>query len=50
LTQIAKDWANPAIPAKSRTVGSKLGIKLPAQCSECPSFQTCYSKTKGDFA
>jgi len=48
--QIAKDWANPAIPVKGRTVGSKFGIKLPAQHSKYPSFQMCFSKTEGGFA
>jgi len=47
---IAKDWANPAIPAKGRTVGSKFRIKLPAWHSEYPLFQTRFGKTEGGFA
>jgi len=50
LMRITKDWANPAIPAKGRTVGSKFGIKLPAQHSEYPSSQMHSRKTEGGFA
>ncbi len=48
--QIAKDRANPAIPAKGRTVGSKLRIKLPAWHSKYPSFQMHFGKTEDGFA
>jgi len=50
LMWIAKDWADPAIPAKGRTVGSKFGIKLPARHSKYLSFQMCFSNTEGGFA
>jgi len=50
LMWIAKDWADPAIPAKGSTVGSKFRIKLPACHSKYPSFQTRSSKTEGGFA
>ncbi len=46
---IAKDWANSATPAKSRTLKSKLGIKQPAQQFEHPPIQMSFCKTKGGF-
>ena len=49
MMQIAKDQADSATPAKGRTVGSKFGIKLPAQQSEHPSIQTSFRETEGGF-
>jgi len=49
LMRITKDWADSAIPAKSWTMGSKFGIKLPAQQSKRPSIQTSFCKTEGGF-
>jgi len=50
LTWIAKDQANPAIPAKGRTMWSKFGTKLPAWHSKYPSFQMHFRKAEGGFA
>jgi len=50
LMWITKDWANSAIPPKSRTMGSKFGIKHPAWRSKHPSIQMSYRKTEGGSA
>jgi len=47
---IAKDWANPATQVKSRTMGFKFGIKLPAWQTKHPSIQMSICKAEGGFA
>jgi len=47
LTRIAKDQADSATPAKSRTLKSKFGTKQPARQSECTPTQMSFRETKG---